>query len=439
MKILLAKHSGFCFGVKRAISMATRCADEKGRIYSLGPLIHNPREIQRLQTRIVPVDSLVEVDETNSETRPVVVIRTHGVGPQVLAEAAAKKLEVLDATCPFVRKVQLEAQALYQKGVQVIIIGDKNHPEVEGIWNWTDQTAWVVSSMDEVAELPGATKVGVVAQTTQTQATFEAILARLKQKYQMVEIKNTICDATAKRQAAVLALAEQVEQMVVIGGKNSANTKKLVQICCAKGVDTQLVEGADDLDMALFDGIKTVGVCAGASTPDWIIEEVIGKMVEMEKMGEEMKDVVEEAKEPMPAEEATAEAPAEAEVQAKVAEEEPEEESFADFYNREIKDIRRGSRVKGTVVQVRDNELLVDIGGKSEGLLPSNQLMEEEAANIREKFAVGDEIEVIVLKKENKEGYPVLSKKLVDQVLAVSYTHLDVYKRQAVLLPVFFC
>ncbi len=416
MKILLAKHSGFCFGVKRAISTAVRCGEAKGKVYSLGPLIHNPREVQRLADKIAPVEALADIDLTDKTIQPVVVIRTHGVGPQVFKEAEDMGLEVVDATCPFVKKAQLEAKNLQEKGYKVVIVGDQNHPEVEGIRNWTERTAWVVSRPEDIMRLPETKKVGVVAQTTQPKEVFDTIVKLLKNKYDEVVVKNTICNATTNRQEAVLELAEQVDVMVVVGGKNSANTKKLVQICRDKGVATQLVAGADDLDMALFGGVKTAGVCAGASTPDWIIEEVVGKMVEMEKMeGEVQEEVVVE--QPATAVEAPVEEAVQAEaVEAPVAEAE-EEESFADFYNREMKDIRRGSRVKGTVVQIRDNELLVDIGGKSEGLLPSNQLMEEEAANIREKFAIGDEIEVIVLKKENKEGYPVLSKKLVDQVM----------------------
>lgn len=384
MKIVIAEHSGFCFGVKRAITTSSKLAADKGRVYSLGPLIHNAREIARFGDSIRVADSLEEIDVNFADS---VIIRTHGVGPKVLENAKAKGLEVFDLTCPFVKKAQNAAAEMKAEGLQVVIVGDKKHPEVEGIKAWTDNTAIVVSDAAETETIPQEKKIGVLAQTTQQKRIFESVVEALEAKFDDVVVKNTICDATTKRQNAAAALAAKVDTMVIVGGKNSANTKKLQQICQSQGVSTQLVEGAADLDTALFGGVKTAGVCAGASTPEWIIEEVVNNMVEMEKMGEE---VVAEV-----------------------------EESFGEILEREEarKEIRRGSRLKGVVVQVKNDEILVDIGGKSEGLLQSNQLMPEEAADIPAHFAVGDEIEVIVLKKENKEGYPILSKKMVDQVL----------------------
>lgn len=415
MKIIIAKHSGFCFGVKRAISTSSDLAKEKGRIYSLGPLIHNEREIARFGDSIRVVNSLDEIDKSFSES---VIIRTHGVGPSVFARAKELELEVFDLTCPFVKKAQKAAADLMAEGMQVVIVGDKNHPEVLGIKAWTDDTAYVVSKAEEIADMPKGLKIGVMAQTTQQKKIFEDVVAALKEKYEYVAVKNTICDATTKRQNAVADLAKNVDTMVIVGGKNSANTKKLMQICQNQGISAQLVEGAQDLNKALFDGVNTVGVCAGASTPEWIIEEVVNNMVEMEKMGEEVVNEVEEAKVEETVE--NAEPVADVETTEAVAENNEEaEESFGDILEREEarKEIRRGSRIKGVVVQVNSDEILVDIGGKSEGLLQSNQLMPEEAADIPAHFAVGDEIEVIVLKKENKEGYPILSKKMVDQVL----------------------
>lgn len=410
MQIIIAEHSGFCFGVKRAITASTELAAEKGRVYSLGPLIHNDREVAGFGDSIRVVDSLAAVDKDFSDS---VIIRTHGVGPQVFAEAERLGLKVFDLTCPFVKKAQKAAAELKAAGLQVVIVGDKNHPEVEGIKAWTDDTAVVVSDEEEIAKIPQAERIGVLAQTTQQRHIFDSVVEALQKRCGEVVVKNTICDATARRQDAAAALAAKADTMVIVGGRNSANTKKLQQICQGQGVSAQLVEGAYDLDQALFDGVSTVGVCAGASTPEWIIEEVVNNMVEMEKMGEEVVAAEEAAAEK--AETETTEATETAEV-AEVAE---VEESFGDILEREEarKDIRRGSRLKGVVVQVNSDEILVDIGGKSEGLLQSNQLMPEEAADIPAHFAVGDEIEVIVLKKENKEGYPILSKKMVDQVI----------------------
>ncbi len=423
MQIIIAEYSGFCFGVKRAITTSAQLAGVKGKIYSLGPLIHNEREIARFGDSIRVVQSLDEVDPAVSDS---VIIRTHGVGPKVFAEAKARGLEIIDLTCPFVKKAQQTAAALRAEGLQVVIVGDKNHPEVLGIKAWTEDRAWIISDAEEVQDLSETEGIGVLAQTTQQKQVFDAAVDALRNKYPHVVVKNTICDATAKRQAAAADVAGHVETMVIVGGKNSANTKKLYQICRKQGISTQLVEGAADLNRALFDGVSTVGVCAGASTPEWIIEEVVDNMVEMEKMGEEVVAEMEENKVAEAAEtvaeevvtEAAEEQPAEEKAEEPVAEEEAEE-SFGAILEREAakKEIRRGSRVKGVVVQINSDELLVDIGGKSEGLLQSNQLMPEEAADIPAHFAVGDEIEVIVLKKENKEGYPILSKKMVDQVL----------------------
>lgn len=404
MKIVVAEHSGFCFGVKRAISTAAEIAEKKGTVYSLGPLIHNEREIVRFGNSIKVVGSPAEADKNVSDS---IIIRTHGVGPLVLAEAESLGLNVYDLTCPFVKKAQKAAADLLAAGLQVVIVGDKNHPEVLGIKAWAEDKAFVVSSPEEVAALPESLRVGVLAQTTQQKRIFDEVITALKQKYSDVVVKNTICNATTERQNAAAKVAAEVDTMVIVGGKNSANTKKLEQICRNQGVGTQLVEGAGDLNKALFGGVNTAGVCAGASTPEWIIEEVVNNMVEMEKMGEVVADVAEEtAAEEVKAEENAANAV-------------EEEESFGAILEREEarKDIRRGSRIKGVVVQVKNDEILVDIGGKSEGLLQSNQLMPEEAADIPAHFKVGDEIEVIVLKKENKEGYPILSKKMVDQVL----------------------
>lgn len=433
MKIEIAKNSGFCFGVKRAVNMAIEAADN-GCVYSLGELIHNPREIERLSTWVKTADNLGAISETvvGEPRKRKVVIRSHGVGPRVYEEAAKLGLEIVDATCPFVKKAQQAARELYKAGWQVVIVGDHNHPEITGIRAWTEDTAWIAANAQEALKLPEAEKIGVVVQTTQTQANLAAVLAVLKSRYGEVYCRNTICRATQDRQEAAAELASQVDLMLVIGGKNSANTKKLLQICQENGAKALLIEGADELSVDLFDGVRSVGVCAGASTPDWIIEEVVVKMTENTENNEVMEQ---EVKNEMPEENKEQEvkrnfaaemsfvASAPAEKAAKPQEPEQvsldqmgDDVSFEEFFNHGIKDIHRGLCVQGTVVQVRDTEMLVDIGSKSEGILPSNQLLAEEADNLRERFHVGDKFDVIVIRKENKEGYPVLSKRMVDMV-----------------------
>lgn len=435
MRVKVAQGAGFCFGVKRAVQMAVEAAGQ-GRVYSLGPLIHNPREIARLSSSVLVIESLEEAARPGS-AGPQVVIRSHGVGPQVYAQAEKLGLKLVDATCPFVQKAQQAARQLYQEGWQVVIVGDQNHPEVAGIKAWTADTAWVAANAAEALALPdlpsAALGLGVVAQTTQTEANLAEVLAALQglqAKYPKICFRDTICRATRQRQEAARSLAAESDLMVVIGGKNSANTKKLLQICQECGVPALLVEGADELPADLFDRPKgSVGVCAGASTPDWIIEEVVVKMAEQMEQNDVMEQAT-EVKEPEVKRNFAAEMsfvssgsaskpaaePKAAEEQGPTLDQMGDDVSFEEFYNHGIKDIHRGLCVQGTVVQVRDTEMLVDIGGKSEGILPSNQLLAEEAENLREKFHVGDKFDVIVIRKENKEGYPVVSKRMVDMV-----------------------
>jgi len=372
------------------------------------------------------------------------------MAPQPLADLIAKGFSIIDATCPFVKKAQTIAASLYKDGYQVIILGDRNHPEVKGILGWTGNDALVVENVDEAKNLPLFPKIGFLAQTTQTKSNFTQVEEVLKSKTSDLKCVNTICEATKRHQESALELAKKVDLMLVIGGKNSSNTKKLAQICSSGGVPTYHLETADDLIKDIFKGVEKVGITAGASTPDWIIEEVVGKMAEFEKQEDQVLEAQEqvlseatEAAEPVADNaENTAQEPQDAsniieaqevdsaDVETASAQQEEEasseqakdsvqqESSFAEQYHLNIKDVRRGARVKGTVVQVKDSEVLVDIGGKSEGILPASELTAEEAANIPEKFHVGDEIEVVILRKENQEGYPVLSKKRIDQEIA---------------------
>ncbi len=431
--VLLAEHAGFCFGVKRAIQMAQDAAAAKGVVYSLGSLIHNAREIQRLQSQnILPVADLAEIPAGGT-----VLIRTHGVSPEVFDRCRELGLEVVDATCPFVAKAQALAASLAEQGRPVIILGDAGHPEVEGLVGWSLGHAYVVNAPEDVVQLPSLQGAGLLAQTTQTKENWQEISGLLAEKYPDLILYNTICAATAERQKAVKDLAGQVDIMLVLGGKNSANTQKLWHICQLQGVSAYAIEGGDQLEPTLFAPAAKIGIAAGASTPDWIIEEVVGKMEEMEKVLQAEEAAENKAAE-TPAEDVAAQTAADSDISqpvegaapAAVAEAEAEavetaaeegiEPTFEEAYGKDIqdlKDIRRGARVTGKIVQIRDDEILVDIGGKSEGVVPSAELLPEEAANIRSAFTVGQEIEVLILKRENKEGYPVLSKRRVDQDL----------------------
>jgi len=404
LQYYVAKHAGFCFGVKRALQSAEEAAAGFGEICSLGPLIHNPQEVERLRQK-----GIRAVNDIKEITGKRVIIRSHGVAPGIISALKEKNIRVIDATCSFVKRAQNFAQELTEQGYTVIVVGDSNHPEVEGIVGWANYQAIVVETAEQAEQIPIQEKIGVIAQTTQPEQNFRKIVEILKMKTRNLKVYNTICHATAKRQEAAVELAENVNIMIVIGGLNSANTKKLARICRDVGTPTFHIEEASQIDASWLQGVDRVGITAGASTPDWIIEEVLQKMMEFNEQ-EEQKIVEENKQENSPKQETV-----DSGVEEVSASDVGAETSFADEYDRGIKEVRRGERIKGTIVQVRDDEVLVDVGSKSEGVIPRSELSVSEAENIRETLKVGDQIEVLVLKRENDEGHPVLSKKRVDQ------------------------
>ena len=266
MQVILAKHLGFCYGVKRAIKIAREHAD--GKSCTLGPIIHNPQMVERLKNEGVgAVEKLSDMEEGT------IIIRSHGVGPKIYEEARARGLELIDATCPHVKKAQHSAKKLVDEGRQVIIIGEKNHPEVKSIFDWSNQKAIILESVEEAEKLPAYKKLGIVSQTTFSSERFNAIVAGLLDKSRDIKILRTICTATDQRQTSALDLAERVELMIVIGGRNSANTTRLAQLTAEK-CRTYHIETAAELQPEWLRNIKIIGITAGASTPDWIIWEV---------------------------------------------------------------------------------------------------------------------------------------------------------------------
>ena len=271
MEVILAEYLGFCYGVKRAIQLARESATLPGKAYTLGPIIHNPQMVAKLGAEGIGL-----IDNLTDTSKGTVIIRSHGVGPQVYAEAEAKKIRLIDATCPHVKKAQLAAHKLSEEGYKVVIIGEKKHPEVRSILEWAGKEAMVVEDEAEAAELPSYQKLGVVAQTTFSQQNFQNIVMYLLPKSHDIRILRTICTATDQRQKAAMDLAGRVSLMLVIGGKNSANTTRLAQLCAAK-CQTYHIETASEIQPGWFDKIEKIGITAGASTPDWIIKEVYKK------------------------------------------------------------------------------------------------------------------------------------------------------------------
>lgn len=277
MEIILAEFAGFCLGVQRAVSRAEEVATREGRVYTLGPLIHNPQEVARLADNGISV-----VDGPDAVDSGTLVIRAHGAPPEVYKAAEERGLSLVDATCPFVLSLQRKAAALADAGYQVVIIGDPRHPEMQGVVGWTNGRALVISGESDVDALGRLGRIGVVAQTTFRNDVLEALVERLRAKAEEVLVERTICRATAERQEAARTLARNVQLMVVVGGRSSSNTQKLVSICHDEGAVTHHIETAADLDPLWFEGVERVGVTAGASTPDWIVKEVIRRMEELE-------------------------------------------------------------------------------------------------------------------------------------------------------------
>jgi 4-hydroxy-3-methylbut-2-enyl diphosphate reductase len=277
MRVEVARYAGVCYGVERALQLAEEAASSGGEVHTLGPLIHNPQAVDALRAKGVEVAG--SLDEVTSGT---LVIRSHGVAPEIIEEADARGLDVVDATCPHVSKAHEAAAELRDAGFSVVIVGEADHPEVEGIMAHAGGEALVVGSAEELpARLPGK-RVGVVVQTTQSEARLREVVDALLPRVRVLTVHNTICAATSKRQESAERLAGDVDVVVVVGGHNSGNTTRLVEICSAVNPRTHHVETADDLDAAWFSGAASVGVTAGASTPDEQMQGVIRAIESME-------------------------------------------------------------------------------------------------------------------------------------------------------------
>jgi (E)-4-hydroxy-3-methyl-but-2-enyl pyrophosphate reductase len=274
MKIKIASQAGYCYGVERALRMAGEAAERESKpIFTLGPIIHNPQVVESFAAKgVKQVAGIEKID------KGTIIVRTHGVDPLVIAGAKDKGLSIVDATCPFVAKAQQRAAELVRDGYTLIIIGEKEHPEVVGILAHAQGRAVVVERLEDIANIQGGKALGVVVQTTQSLDNFQQIVAALAPKAREIKVFNTICNATTRRQQSAHELAEEVELMIVVGGKNSANTSRLVQICRETGTATHHIETAKELDPAWFTGIDIVGLTAGASTPERLLKEVIERL-----------------------------------------------------------------------------------------------------------------------------------------------------------------
>lgn len=366
MNVFVAEHAGFCPGVKRAVEMAEDSIG-KQKVRSFGPLIHNSQEVARLKKLGIICDE-ESIPERPENINEAVLIRAHGVGPEKIAGFKENGWQIIDATCPFVSRVQKLAYEAAQEGYQVIILGNKDHAEVKGLQAWTGNTAIVVASVEELSDVKLPDKVAVLSQTTEHEEKFEKLVAYLGGIVDEVKPINTICVVTKKQQNSAEELAGLVSVMIVIGGRHSSNTNKLWEVCKKVNPKTYLIEEAGEIKPEWLKNSLSVGITAGASTPEWIIEEAVMRAEENLETDFNMND------------------------------------GLLDFKNH-----RSGDVVRGKVIKVNAEEVLVDIGGKSEGIITADELSFRRV-DPREFVSVGQEILVEVI-KEDREGNTILSHK----------------------------
>ena len=435
LEVITAEEAGFCFGVERAIEMVLEAAgeNEELEVYTLGPLIHNPQVVEKLEAKNVKVaSSLAEIDSG------IVIIRSHGVAPEVIAAARAKNLKIIDATCPFVKNAQKYAKQLIDEGYQTFIYGDEDHPEVQGIYGASDGKAVIIRDKDDLESVELKSRVGFIAQTTKSPESFREIINLVATKVKELKVFNTICNTTDLRQSSAKKLAEDVDIMFVIGGHNSANTTRLAEICTATNTPTYHIETAAEIEKEWLSGKNKVGITAGASTPDWLIREVVQLMNEEnkevnvestenneekeEQVVEEVEEQVEEVEETTEVTEETtekkeaddSEEAAEAEEEETAEAEEAEAEAEFKYSDNDIADLRKGQKVTGTVVEINDNGVYVDVNYKTDGFIPLRHLSHRSVEDAHDIVSMDDEIEVVILTLEDDEGNMILSKKQAD-------------------------
>ncbi|NLY78255.1 MAG: bifunctional 4-hydroxy-3-methylbut-2-enyl diphosphate reductase/30S ribosomal protein S1 [Tissierellia bacterium] len=372
MKIYIADHAGFCFGVKRAIEIAENALEQsksEEEIYSLGPLVHNPQVVEKFNEKGLKV-----IDNPDQVDKGKVIIRSHGISGMLQNKLESQNLELIDTTCPYVKSVHKKVKDFHKNGYKIVIIGDRNHPEVIGINGWCNNEAIIINSEEEAANIPDYDKICVVSQTTNTQEKFNKLSNMISHKGKDVEIFNTICNATNQRQLACEELAKKVDAMIVIGGYHSSNTNKLVEVSKRHCSNVYHIETHDELNLEEISKFNSVGLTAGASTPDWIIKEVVKTLENIND--NKMMEAIENT----------------------------------------MRNIRSGEIIKGKVISVSEDEIIVNINYKSDGVIPKEEISNDSTFDYRSAYKVGDEIEVYVLKKNDGDGNVILSRKMVENI-----------------------
>ena len=416
MRILVAKNSGFCFGVRRAVDMATELAGRGKPVYTYGHIIHNETVVEQLKEQgILPAES---VDALNAGD--TLIVRAHGAPPELYSACSERGIRLVDATCPFVKRIHRIVEKAHAEGRTVLIAGKPDHPEVIGIRGWAGDGAAVFRTADE-AEAFDASGIGhaaLVAQTTLPAETYSAISAVIRAKIPDTDVFDTVCDTTRARQREAVEIAKKCTKVFVLGSPRSANTGKLAELTQKYCKETKTIDipGKFFLDSLQSDDI--IGIVAGASTPDWMIREVIQGMSEQEKTTIESIEAAAPA-EDIVAEETKTEAAAENAAETVAAEACPPEEvkaedTFAEAFEKTMTRIHNGQLIEGTVLSIVDGEVFVNIGYKSDGIIAKGEFSADPDAKPEDTFKPGDKIDVEVVKVNDGEGNVVLSRKNVE-------------------------
>lgn len=366
MEIIVQKNAGFCFGVKRAVKISEESATERPA-YTMGPLIHNPQEVGRLERVGVYVTDDYKVVDKQSR----IIVRSHGETRQRKKEILDSGYELIDCTCPHLLHLYKKIQQKESEGYAIVIVGDSKHPEIIAMAGQLDSLPYIVNSIDEAKSLQQKTKLFVISQTTNRYEKFDEISKVIAENNDGVIIENTICSATKNRQELLRELAQEVDFIIVIGGRDSSNTEKLFQIA-KKYKDAVKIENYKELPLQKVSKYNKIGITAGASTPDWIIEEVVNVMDNYSK--DEFLEQV--------------------------------EESMNAIHPKEI--------IKGEVIYVTEEEVMVNIGYKADGIIKKDELSTDGDKQPKDLYKPGDEIEVYVIKLDDGEGNVVLSTSRVE-------------------------
>ncbi|HEX2986399.1 MAG TPA: bifunctional 4-hydroxy-3-methylbut-2-enyl diphosphate reductase/30S ribosomal protein S1 [Caproiciproducens sp.] len=386
MKILVAKSAGFCFGVNRAVNLVNDLLNQGKKVYTLGPIIHNPQTLEELALRGVRIVS------SPDEVPPggTLVVRSHGVAQSVWDSIAGRGLDFADATCPFVAKIHRIVAKAGEEGKTVLIAGDASHPEVQGIQGHCKGPCYVFKNKEELKSLteniliPKNLPFCVVSQTTFSLLEWENCLKIIKKVYTNATIFDTICNATANRQSESAQLSQQCDIMIVIGGRQSSNTAKLRDVC-SQNCTTYLIETADELPLPSVKRADCIGITAGASTPASIIKEVLDTMSE----------IIEGADQNL---------------------ENNAEGNFEEMLEESLKSLNTDEKVHGVVVGITPSEVYVDVGRKQAGFIPASELSADPNVKPEDVLKVGDELDLLIMRTNDQEGTIMLSKKRLDAV-----------------------